>query len=69
MNQEIELKINPEFKGLLQPLSEDKRLELEKRVLEDGCEDSIKSWKGFIVDGHNRYEICTRHGIEFSVGS
>ena len=23
------------------------------------------TWNGIIVDGHNRYEICSKHGIEF----
>ena len=24
-------------------------------------------WDGMIIDGHNRYEICKQHGIEFEV--
>ena len=23
-------------------------------------------WNGILIDGHNRYDICTRHGIPFS---
>ncbi len=27
----------------------------------------IVTWNGFIIDGHNRYEICTEHKIPFAV--
>ena len=25
------------------------------------------TWNGILIDGHNRYEICTKHGLAFSV--
>ena len=25
------------------------------------------TWNGILIDGHNRYEICTKHDLEFSV--
>ena len=27
--------------------------------------DAIVSWNSTIIDGHNRYEICKKHNIEF----
>lgn len=59
------LKINMEFKNLIRPLQKKEFLQLEANILSDGCRDPIVTWKGFIVDGHNRYEICTEHQIPF----
>jgi len=35
-------------------------LDWEANILKNGCYDPIKIWNGTIVDGHNRYEICTK---------
>lgn len=61
------LKINMEFKNLIRPLQRKEFLQLEANILSDGCRDPIVTWKGFIVDGHNRYEICTEHQIPFEI--
>lgn len=61
------LKINMEFKNLIRPLQKKEFLQLEANILSDGCRDPIVTWKGFIVDGHNRYEICTEHKIPFEI--
>ena len=61
------LKISMEFKNLIRPLQKKEFLQLESNLLSDGCRDPIVTWKGFIVDGHNRYEICTEHQIPFEV--
>ena len=58
--------VDPEFKGLIRPLTTSEREQLEANLLADGCLDSIIVWDGIIVDGHNRYEICTKHDIPFS---
>lgn len=60
-----EIKIDPRFKSLIRPLLKDEYQQLEQNLLVDGCLNPIILWKGTIVDGHNRYEICTRLGIEF----
>jgi len=60
--------IDPEFKSLIPPLAEDERAQLEENILASKkCRDAIILWDGVIVDGHNRYEICTHHGIEFEI--
>ena len=61
------LKIDPEFRGLIRPLTTSEREQLEANLLADGCLDAIITWKGIIVDGHNRYEICTEHDIPFNI--
>ena len=31
----------------------------------DSARGKIITWNGIIIDGHNRYEICTKHNIKF----
>lgn len=30
-----------------------------------GCRDQIITWNNIIIDGHNRYELCNKNGIQF----
>jgi len=57
--------IDEEFKALIPPLSEEERDLLEGSIIADGCRDALVLWDGVLIDGHHRYEICTRLGIEF----
>ena len=57
--------IREDFRALIPPLSADEREELEQSILTHGCRDPLLIWNGYIVDGHNRYEICSGNGIEF----
>lgn len=59
--------IDQEFKSLIPPLSTEERRHLEENLLRDGCRDPLVVWNGTLIDGHNRHEICTRHGIIFEV--
>lgn len=59
------LKTDEEFKHLIRPLRRREYAQLEQNILTDGCRDPIVVWNDVIVDGHNRYEICMRHGIPF----
>jgi len=60
--------IDPEIKALIPPLQEDERMQLEQNILAARkCHDAIILWDGIIIDGHNRFEICEKHGIEFEV--
>ncbi len=63
----IKLKIDEEFRTLIHPLSEQEYFQLEANILSDGCRTPITTWKGYIIDGHNRYKICTDHGIPFQI--
>ena len=60
-----QIQINPKFKELIRPLSFDEQALLEKSIQEEGCRDKIILWNDTIVDGHNRYEICTKLGLPF----
>jgi len=58
--------IDQEFKALLPALDNDTYALLEENLLQNGCRDSIVLWGDILIDGHNRYEICSKHGIEFN---
>ena len=62
----VQLIVDKEFKALIPPLSDEEYKGLEENIVKEGCRDSIVTWEGVIVDGHNRYEICTRHNIPFN---
>ncbi len=62
-----ELKINPEFQDLIPKLKQEEFDLLEESIIEEGCRDAIVIWNGTVIDGHNRYEICKKHNIEFDV--
>ena len=61
----IELQIKPEFKNLIPPLTKEEFTQLENNCLDEGIREPIIIWKDFIIDGHNRYEIATRWGLEY----
>ncbi len=65
------LKIDPELRDLLPPLTSDEYKQLEKNIVENGFDINfpIMEWRGFIVDGHNRYNICNKHNIDFIYGT
>lgn len=66
-----ELKIDPELRDLLPPLTSEGYKQLEKNIVENGFDRNfpIMEWQGFIVDGHNRYDICKKHHIEPIIGT
>ena len=57
--------IDPEFRRLIAPLSEAERAQLEANLRREGCRDPLVVWRGVLLDGHNRFEICTREGIAY----
>lgn len=63
------LKIDTEFHNLIPPLSEDEFKQLKENIIADGCREPLVVWNGTIVDGHNRYKICTENNIPFKTES
>jgi len=61
------LNIDNDFRDLIPPLRLDEREELEASIQQDGCRDPLTVWSGTVIDGHNRYEICTRLSVPFEV--
>lgn len=61
--------IDPEFKAFIHSLKTEEYAQLEQNIKDEGCRDPLVLWGNVLVDGHNRYEICTRHGIAFNTVS
>lgn len=61
------LKIDSEFRKLIPPLSPDEMRLLEENIVRDGCREPLCVWYNTILDGHNRYEICTRTQTPFAI--
>ena len=59
------LEIKEEFKKLIPALTAEEFKQLEANCLRDGILSPICLWNGFIIDGHNRYEISLRHQLKF----
>ena len=57
--------INEELKKLIPPLTSEEYQQLEANILLDGCRDALVTWNETLIDGHNRYEICTKHNIDY----
>ena len=63
MNEEII--IDPEFESLIPPLSKEEFDQLEENIKQDGIRDTLQTWKGILIDGHNRYKIATEWGLTY----
>ena len=60
------IKVDPTFKSLIPPQSQDEHLLLEAMIVAEGCREPLVLWNGTLVDGHNRLEICQRLSIQFT---
>ncbi len=58
--------VNEDLKAYIDPLSPDEYDALERSLLAEGCRDSLILWGDVLVDGHNRYAICQKHGLPFN---
>jgi 16S rRNA G966 N2-methylase RsmD len=63
------LEIKEEFKKLIPALTAEEFKQLEANCLEEGIREKIITWNGFIIDGHNRYEIATRWNLDYQTES
>ncbi|HET6499038.1 MAG TPA: ParB N-terminal domain-containing protein [Coriobacteriia bacterium] len=63
------MKIDEGFRSLIPPIRDEERGLLEQSIKADGCLDPLIVWleEDTLLDGHNRYEICQRLGVEFQV--
>lgn len=65
MSDPSTLVINEELKAYIDPLTPDEWDALERSILAEGCRDALVLWGDVLVDGHNRYAICSKHGLPF----
>lgn len=61
--------IREDFKALIPPLAPDELEQLEANILKEGVRDPLIIWpvndSFVLVDGHNRFSVCQKHGLEF----
>lgn len=57
--------IDVEFQALIPALSSEEHALLEQSLLNEGCRDALVVWRDTLIDGHNRYALCQKHGIEY----
>ncbi len=58
--------INEDLRAYIDPLTDDEFAALELSLLSEGCRDALVLWGDILVDGHNRYGICQKHGLPFN---
>ncbi|MFY7827275.1 MAG: hypothetical protein ACOVQ4_09125 [Flectobacillus sp.] len=72
-----------ELRDLIPPLLESEYLALKDNLIKHGCKDPLKIWRTskhaigkieepdeeiyVLIDGHNRYKLCTELGISFNI--
>jgi len=65
------IEIVPPLKELIPSLGKEEYEQLEANILAEGCREALILWenenKYILIDGHNRYEICQKHGIDFKI--
>lgn len=57
--------VNEDLKAYIDPLTPEEYEALERSILAEGCRDALVLWGDVLVDGHNRYGICQKHGLPF----
>lgn len=58
----MNLKINPEFRDKIPPLTPDEFSKLEENILADGeVREPLVVWDDTIIDGHHRWKIIQKH--------
>ncbi len=70
MQREREFVIDPEFAGLLRPLTAEELADLERNLLADGrVLKPLAVWgeTDILLDGHHRLELARKHGLPFKV--
>ncbi len=58
--------VNEELKAYIDPLTPEEHAALERSLLAEGCRDALVLWGDILIDGHNRYGICQKHGLPFN---
>ncbi|MCL2215550.1 MAG: hypothetical protein FWB91_00890 [Defluviitaleaceae bacterium] len=62
--------INPIFKKLIPPLTQGEFQQLEQNILtEKKIRDPLVLWNDTLIDGHNRYDLAKKHGVDFKTES
>lgn len=58
--------IDKEFESLIPPLSPEEFQQLEENCVKEGIRDALITWNGVLIDGHNRFKIAAKHGLQWT---
>ena len=62
----VNIVVQEDLKTYIDPLTPDELDALERSLLAEGCRDALVLWGDVLVDGHNRYGLCLKHGLPFN---
>jgi hypothetical protein len=62
----VNIVVREDLKSYIDPLTPDEHDALERSLLAEGCRDALVLWGDVLVDGHNRYGLCQKHGLPFN---
>ena len=68
----LKLVVLKELQDFIMPLTSEEFKQLEYSIIQEGCRDSLIVWEkaeneNILVDGHNRYQICSEKEITFKI--
>jgi hypothetical protein len=67
----VNFRIDEELRSLIPPLSKEEYKQLEENIVKWGCLDPLKVWpvpdsdEVILLDGHNRFAICSDHNVRY----
>ena len=61
------LRVHPDLRFLVSPLSEQFHSDLKARLLQNGCSTPIRVWDNIVLVDYEAFEICKAHGIPMTV--
>jgi hypothetical protein len=62
----VNIVVQEDLKSYIDPLTPEELDALERSLLAEGCRDALVLWGDILVDGHNRYGLCLKHGLSFN---
>ncbi|MFS8067302.1 MAG: hypothetical protein ACMG6S_13100, partial [Byssovorax sp.] len=70
-HQRAEFFLDDEIAALIPSLSPEELAQLERSILAEGCREPLTVWddgrRQILLDGHNRYSICSHHDVPYKV--
>lgn len=64
---ETSFTVDDRLRSYMTPLREDEFKQLEENIRTHGCQSPLIVWNGILLDGHNRYSICSELGLPYRV--